>query len=121
MSYPNPTFRPDAVAYASSPSTDRGLCSSFVGYDKEGETTCQTQFRWELTPLAFAEWSRHREGQNGSGYEARVAPTREYVMLGRGLINAGMLDGPKARLFLSLLLRASKEEVAETFERRFGG
>jgi hypothetical protein len=32
-----------------------------------------------------------------------------------------MLDGPKARLFLSLLLRASKEEVAETFERRFGG
>ncbi len=34
-----------------------------------------------------------------------------------------MLDGPKARLFLSLLLRAEtpKEEVAGEFERWFGG
>jgi hypothetical protein len=34
-----------------------------------------------------------------------------------------MLDGPKARLFLSLLLRsgASKEEVAGGFECWFGG
>ncbi len=47
----------------------------------------------------------------------------ETDLLGRGLINAGMLDGPKARLFLSLLLRsgASKEEVAAAFERPFGG
>jgi L-asparaginase len=47
----------------------------------------------------------------------------ESDLLSRGLINAGMLDGPKARLFLSLLLRsgASKEEAAEAFERWFGG
>lgn len=46
----------------------------------------------------------------------------ESDLLERGLINAGMLDGPKARLFLSLLLRsgASREEIAETFERPFG-
>jgi L-asparaginase len=39
----------------------------------------------------------------------------------RGLINAGMLDGLKARLFLSLLLRAgaSREEVARTFNQPF--
>lgn len=41
----------------------------------------------------------------------------------RGLINAGMFDGPKARLFLSLLLRsgASREEIIEAFEHPFGG
>lgn len=50
-------------------------------------------------------------------------PGSETDLLGRGLINAGMLDGPKARLFLSLLLRsgASKEGVAEGFECWFGG
>ncbi len=47
----------------------------------------------------------------------------ETDLLSRGLISAGMLDGPKARLFLSLLLRseASKEEIAREFERWFGG
>lgn len=41
----------------------------------------------------------------------------ESDLLGRGLVEAGMLDGPKARLFLSLLLRSgiSKEEVAGKF------
>jgi L-asparaginase len=45
----------------------------------------------------------------------------ESDLLERGLIRAGMLDGPKARLFLSLLLRsgASREEVAEAFEYPF--
>jgi len=47
----------------------------------------------------------------------------ETDLLSRGLINAGMLDGPKARLLLSLLLRsgASKEEIAEAFAHPFGG
>lgn len=47
----------------------------------------------------------------------------ETDLLKRGLINAGMLDGPKARLFLSLLLRsgASKQEIAGAFERLLGG
>ena len=46
----------------------------------------------------------------------------ESDLLERGLINAGMLDGPKARLFLSLLLRsgASREEIVGAFERPFG-
>jgi L-asparaginase len=46
----------------------------------------------------------------------------ESDLLERGLIGAGMLDGPKARLFLSLLLRsgASKEEVAGAFDRWLG-
>jgi L-asparaginase len=50
-------------------------------------------------------------------------PGSETDLLSRGLINAGMLDGPKARLFLSLLLRLakSKEEVGEEFKRWFGG
>ena len=50
-------------------------------------------------------------------------PGSETDLLERGLINAGMLDGLKARLFLSLLLRsgASKEEVAGEFERWLGG
>ncbi len=47
----------------------------------------------------------------------------ETDLLSRGLISAGMLDGPKARLLLSLLLRsgASKEEVTEAFGYFFGG
>jgi len=50
-------------------------------------------------------------------------PGSEMDLLSRGLVNAGMLDGPKARLFLSLLLRsgASKEEVVGAFESWFGG
>jgi L-asparaginase len=50
-------------------------------------------------------------------------PGSETDLLGRGLINAGMLNGPKARLFLSLLLRsgASNEEVAEGFHGWYGG
>jgi L-asparaginase len=47
----------------------------------------------------------------------------ESDLLSRGLINAGMLDGPKARLFLSLLLRSGvpKEEIGGEFEHWFGG
>ena len=46
----------------------------------------------------------------------------ESDLLKRGLIRAGMLDGPKARLFLSLLLQsgASREEIVGAFERPFG-
>lgn len=47
----------------------------------------------------------------------------ETDLLGRGLIGAGMLDGPKARLYLSLLLRSGAEiqEIARAFDRFFGG
>ena len=57
----------------------------------------------------------HRETYGFTGSESDL--------LERGLINAGMLDGPKARLFLSLLLRsgASKEEVAGEFGRWSAG
>ena len=57
----------------------------------------------------------HRETYGFAGSESDL--------LDRGLINAGMLDGPKARLFLSLLLRsgASKEEVAGEFGRWSAG
>jgi L-asparaginase len=45
----------------------------------------------------------------------------ETDLLSRGLISAGMFDGLKARLFLSLLLRvgASREEIAAAFNRPF--
>jgi L-asparaginase len=56
----------------------------------------------------------HRETYDFTGSESDL--------LGRGLIRAGMLDGPKARLFLALLLRsgASREGINEAFERPFG-
>jgi L-asparaginase len=57
----------------------------------------------------------HRETYGFTGSESDL--------LERGLINAGMLDGPKARLFLSLLLRsgASKDEVTREFGRWSAG
>lgn len=47
----------------------------------------------------------------------------ETDLLERGLIGAGMLDGLKARLYLSLLLRsgAAKQEITQAFGRWFGG
>jgi L-asparaginase len=70
-------------------------------------------------PVVLA--SRTRSGEvlkNTYGF-----PGSETDLLERGLINAGMLDGLKARLLLSLLLRSgtSKEQVAGEFERWFGG
>lgn len=48
-------------------------------------------------------------------------PGSEMDLVGRGLIPARALDGPKARLFLTLLLRsgASREEVSRAFDRPY--
>ena len=45
-------------------------------------------------------------------------PGSEIDLLDRGLINAGLLDGLKARLFLTLLLRsgATREEIRDSFD-----
>jgi L-asparaginase len=64
--------------------------------------------------------------RTGSGKVLRNtygSPGAEIDLLERGLTSAGMLNGLKARLFLSLLLRsgASKEEVVQAFERWFDG
>lgn len=58
--------------------------------------------------------------RTGSGEVLRGTydpPGSEMDLTGRSLIPAGMLDGPKARLFLALLLRsgASRAEIVEAF------
>lgn len=58
--------------------------------------------------------------RTGSGEVLRGTydpPGSEMDLARRGLIPAGMLDGPKARLFLALLLRsgASRAEIVEAF------
>lgn len=49
-------------------------------------------------------------------------PGSESDLLAHGLIPAGLLDGPKARLLLTLLLRsgAGRKEIAAAFERWLG-
>ena len=64
--------------------------------------------------------------RTGSGEVLRSTygfPGSETDLLERGLIPAGMLDGPKARLLLSLLLRsgAEREEVREHFDSWLSG
>lgn len=45
-------------------------------------------------------------------------PGSETDLLSRGLISAGILDGPKARILLTLLLRsgATRERIREVFD-----
>lgn len=62
----------------------------------------------------------------GSGEVLRESyhyPGSETDLLGRGLIHAGMLDGPKARLLLSLLLRsgANRDEISRMFDSWLDG
>jgi L-asparaginase len=59
--------------------------------------------------------------RTGSGEVLRSTysfPGSEIDLLDRGLINAGLLDGLKARLFLTLLLRsgATREEIRDSFD-----
>ena len=59
--------------------------------------------------------------RTGSGEVLRSTygfPGSEMDLLERGLIYAGPLDGPKARLFLTLLLRsgATREEIEDSFD-----
>ena len=63
--------------------------------------------------------------RTGSGEVLRQTygfPGSEIDLLSRGLIPAGALDGRKARLLLSLLLRsgAKKDEISGTFDRWLG-
>lgn len=64
--------------------------------------------------------------RTGSGEVLRSTygfPGSETDLLERGLIPAGMLDGPKARLLLSLLLRSGvgKEEIRQRFDSWISG
>lgn len=73
-----------------------------------------------LTSLA-AEMPVVLASRTGSGEVLRRTygfPGSEIDLLDRGLINAGPLDGLKARLLLSLLLRArtSRDEIQATFD-----
>lgn len=73
-----------------------------------------------LTALA-AEMPVVLASRTGSGEVLRRTygfPGSEIDLLDRGLINAGPLDGLKARLLLSLLLRAGtlREEIQATFD-----
>jgi len=62
--------------------------------------------------------------RTGSGEVLRGTydpPGSEMDLTRRGLIPAGVLDGPKARLFLALLLRsgASRAEIVEAFDHPY--
>lgn len=62
--------------------------------------------------------------RTGSGEVLRNTygfPGSEMDLLGRSLIPAGALDGPKARLLLALLLRsgASRDEISRAFDRPY--
>lgn len=68
----------------------------------------------ERMPVVFAS----RTGRGQTLRRTYGFPGSESDLIARGLVGAGYLDGPKARMLLALLLRsgATRDEIAREFD-----